>query len=129
MENDYLKRDNDSQDMMKNVKLQNEKLSSTFKVKFKFLFSLSRIICLFKEQIAAIEADHERSILILQNQLQTSKQEIEQLKNRIETLKQINIDNEKESPQISTNNDFNKDDFQSTVSERQQGEVINFSIT
>jgi len=66
---------------------------------------------------------------MLQNQLQTSKQEIEQLKNRIDSLRQANIDNEKESPQIVTNNDFNKDDPPWTFTERQQGEVINLYFT
>jgi predicted RNase H-like nuclease (RuvC/YqgF family) len=66
---------------------------------------------------------------MLQNQLQTSKQEIEQLKNRIESLRQTNIDNEKESTQIVTNNDFNKDDLPWTFTERQQGEVINLYFT
>ncbi|CAF1050221.1 unnamed protein product, partial [Rotaria sordida] len=106
IENDCLKRTNDSHDMMKSVTHQNETLSTTF-----------------KEQIAAIETDHERSISILQNQLQASKQEIEQLKNRIELLRQTtNIDNEKESTQIVFNNDITKDDIPWTYSERQQGE-------
>ncbi len=83
---------------------------------------------ILKEQIASIETDHERSISILQNQLQTSKQEIEQLKNRIELLRPINIENEKELSQIGINNDFNKDDLPLTFSERQQGEVINLSF-
>ncbi|CAF0743899.1 unnamed protein product [Rotaria sordida] len=106
IENDCLKRTNDSHDMMKSVTLQNETLSTTF-----------------KEQIAAIETDHERSISILQNQLQASKQEIEQLKNRIELLRQTtNVDNEKESTQMVFNNDITKDDIPWTYSERQQGE-------
>ncbi|CAF4693066.1 unnamed protein product [Rotaria sp. Silwood1] len=90
---------------MKSVTLQNETLSKTF-----------------KEQIAAIETDHERSISILQNQLQASKQEIEQFKNRIELLRQTNVDNDKESSQIILNNDINKDEIPWTFSERQQGE-------
>ncbi|CAF4993163.1 unnamed protein product [Rotaria sp. Silwood1] len=105
MENECLKRTNDSHDMMKSVTLQNETLSKTF-----------------KEQIAAIETDHERSISILQNQLQASKQEIEQFKNRIELLRQTNVDNDKESSQIILNNDINKDEISWTFSERQQGE-------
>jgi DNA repair exonuclease SbcCD ATPase subunit len=43
MENECLKRTNDSHDMMKNVTLQNETLSSTFKVIFKYIF-FSKII-------------------------------------------------------------------------------------
>jgi predicted RNase H-like nuclease (RuvC/YqgF family) len=93
--------------MMKNVTIQNETLSTTF-----------------KEQISSIEADHERSITMLQNQLQASKQEIEQLKNRIETLRQASIDNEKESPPVVVNNDLNKEELPWTYAERQQGEVI-----
>jgi hypothetical protein len=63
---------------------------------------------------------------MLQNQLQTSKQEIEQLKTRIESLRQTTIENEKESTQIIINNDINKDDLLPwTFSERQQGEVNN----
>jgi predicted RNase H-like nuclease (RuvC/YqgF family) len=79
---------------------------------------------LLKEQIASIETDHERSISILQNQLQASKQEIEQLKTRIESLRQTNIENEKEASQIGVINEFNKDDLPWTYAERQQGEVI-----
>ncbi|CAF2584283.1 unnamed protein product [Rotaria sp. Silwood2] len=105
MENECLKRMNDSHDMMKNVKLENDTLSTTF-----------------KEQITAIKIDHERSISILQNQLQASKQEIEQLKNRMELLRQTNVDNEKESSQVVFNNDINKEDIPWTYSERQQGE-------
>lgn len=78
----------------------------------------------FKDQFAAIQTDHERSISILQNQLQTSKQEIEQLKNRIESMRQANLENEKESSQIVLNNDVNRDDSPWTFTERQQGEVI-----
>ncbi|CAF4282909.1 unnamed protein product, partial [Rotaria magnacalcarata] len=66
MESDCSKRTNDSHDIMKSVTLQNEILSTTY-----------------KEQIAAIQTDNELSISILQNQLQASKQEIEQLKHRI----------------------------------------------
>ncbi|CAF5075805.1 unnamed protein product, partial [Rotaria magnacalcarata] len=66
MESDCSKRTNDSHDIMKSVTLQNEILSTTY-----------------QEQIAAIQTDNELSISILQNQLQASKQEIEQLKHRI----------------------------------------------
>jgi predicted RNase H-like nuclease (RuvC/YqgF family) len=81
----------------------------------------------FKEQIASIEGDRERSISILQNQLKAARQEIEQLKNRIESLRQTNIDNERDSSQIGINNDFSKDDLPWAYAERQQGEVIRLS--
>jgi len=69
----------------------------------------------FKEQIASMESDHERAISILQNQLQTSQQEIHQLKTRIDLLEQTNIDNEKltsnpDTSQIGINNYSNRDD-------------------
>ncbi|CAF1340599.1 unnamed protein product [Adineta steineri] len=105
MEKECLKRTNDSHDMMKDVTIQNETLSSTF-----------------KEQISAIEADHERSIAILQNQLQSSRQEIEQLKNRIDVLRQNSNENEKDIPQAAVINEFSKDDLPWTNVERQQGE-------
>jgi hypothetical protein len=38
MENECLQRTNDSHDMMKNISLQNETLSATFKVKKTFFF-------------------------------------------------------------------------------------------
>ncbi|CAF4999475.1 unnamed protein product, partial [Rotaria socialis] len=105
MESDCSKRTNDSHDMMKSVTIQNEILSTTY-----------------QEQIATIQTDNERSISILQNQLQTSKQEIEQLKNRIESLRQTNADNEKESSQVVINNEINRDEILWTYAERQQGE-------
>ncbi|CAF3983811.1 unnamed protein product, partial [Rotaria magnacalcarata] len=79
-------------------------------------------IFLLKEQIAAIQTDNELSISILQNQLQASKQEIEQLKHRIESLRQTNADNEKESSQVVISNDINRDEILWTYAERQQGE-------
>lgn len=60
---------------------------------------------------------------IVQNQLQMSKQEIEQLKTRVESLRQTAAESEKESSQIVTNNEPIKDDLHWTSSERQQGEV------
>ncbi|UJR23640.1 hypothetical protein I4U23_026625 [Adineta vaga] len=105
MENECLKRTNDSHDMMKDVTLQNETLSAAF-----------------KERISVIETDHERSISILQNQLQSSKQEIEQLKNRIESLRQVNVEHEKETTQVTIVNESNKDDASWAYAERQQGE-------
>lgn len=66
---------------------------------------------------------------LLQNQLQASKQENEQLRSRIESLRQTNIENEKESSQIIVNNDTSKDETLWSYAERQQGEVIKqFSI-
>ncbi len=125
IENECLQRTNDSHDMMKNVTLQNETLSSTFKVN-DFMRKNKNSNCWFQEQIASIEADHERSILILQNQLQTCKQENEQLKIRIDSLRQTNIENEKELSQMIVNNDISKEDLPWTFSERQQGEVKYF---
>jgi len=90
--------------------------------------------CLFKEQIATIESDHKRSISILQNQLQTSEQEIEQLKARIELLQQTNLDNEKltsnsESSQIGIKNNSKRDNTLAwSAYEHQQGEVNILSI-
>jgi len=62
-----------------------------------------------------MESDHERSISILQNQLQTSQQEIHQLKTRIDLLEQTNINKEKlisnpDTSQIGINNHSNRDD-------------------
>lgn len=94
---------------------------------------------IFQEQIASIEFDHERSMNFLQNQLQTARQEIDQLKIRLETLRQTsNVENnEKTSTTTTTTNisdsnstvigikDSNRDDFVAwSVSERQQGEVM-----
>jgi uncharacterized protein YigA (DUF484 family) len=83
-----------------------------------------------KEQITLLESDHEHTISLVHNQLQTSRQEIEQLKNRIDLLRQTNIDNEKvttnnpEQSQIGINNESNRNDVVAwSVSERQQGEV------
>ena len=63
---------------------------------------------------------------MLQNQLQMAKQEIEQLKTRLESLRQTTIENEKESSQIIVNNDSTKEDLPWTSTERQQGEVRSF---
>lgn len=53
-----------------------------------------------------------------------SKQEIEQLKTRLESLRQTAVaESEKESSQIVTNNDSIKEELPWTSSERQQGEV------
>lgn len=52
-----------------------------------------------------------------------AKQEIEQLKNRLESLRQTAVENEKESSQIVVNNDSTKEDLPWTSTERQQGEV------
>ena len=52
-----------------------------------------------------------------------SKQEIEQLKTRLESLRQTAAESEKESSQIVTNNESIKEDLPWTSSERQQGEV------
>ena len=72
----------------------------------------------------------------LQNQLQTARQEIDQLKTRQETLRQTsNVENNEKSSttNISDSNstvttgikDSNRDDFVAwSVSERQQGEVM-----
>lgn len=70
-----------------------------------------------------MEADHERSLSILQNQLQSSKQEIEQLKNRIESLRQVHVEHEKDTPQFAPVNESNKDEVSWSSAERQQGEV------
>ena len=60
---------------------------------------------------------------MLQNQLQASKQEIEQLRGRIESLRQNNIDNEKESSQMSISNEASREDLPWAYAERQEGEV------
>jgi uncharacterized protein YigA (DUF484 family) len=91
-------------------------------------------LILFKEQIVAVESDHQQSISYLENQLQTSREEIEQLKTRIEFFQQTNHANEKltsnsDSSQIGINNYCNRDDpLACSVSERQHTEVNNRSI-
>ena len=61
---------------------------------------------------------------ILQNQLQTSKQEIEQLRTRIESLRQNHMDNnEKESSHMSISHEPSREDLPWTYAERQEGEV------
>ena len=60
---------------------------------------------------------------ILQNQLQSYKQEVEQLKNRIESLRQMHVEHEKEAPQFAPVNESNKDETSWSSAERQQGEV------
>jgi hypothetical protein len=73
-----------------------------------------------------MESEHERAISNFQDQLQISEHEIEQLKIRIESLQQMNIDNEKltETTQIGIKNDSVRDNILAwNVYERQQGEV------
>jgi hypothetical protein len=78
-----------------------------------------------------METDHERSISILQNQLQTSEQEIEQLKTRIKLLQQTIFDNEKltsnsDSSHIGIKSDSNRDNTLAwSTYERQQGGEVN----
>ncbi|CAF3949860.1 unnamed protein product, partial [Rotaria sp. Silwood2] len=111
IENEYLQRINDNDDKLKNALLHNDTLSRAF-----------------KEQIATMESDHEGSISILQNELETSRQEMEQLKIRIDLLRQTNIDNEKltsnpESSHIGINNHCNRaDTLACNTSERQREE-------
>ena len=134
IESDHLQRTNESHEMMKNITLQNETLSIAFKVMSRRLegqFTSFSLHFLFQEQIAAIESDHERSIVFVQNQLQTARQEIEQLKARLETVRQNNLESEKisfpspDSASIGINNHSNRDDILAwSASERQQGEVI-----
>ena len=113
---------------MKNITLQNETLSIAFKVISRLLRLGS--LSVLQEQIAAIESDHERSIVFVQNQLQTARQEIEQLKARLETFRQHSLEVEKiaptvESTSIGINSHSNRDDILAwSASERQQGEVI-----
>ena len=133
IESDHLQRTNECHEMMKNITLQNETLSVAFKVISRRLerpFTPSGR-CLLQEQIAAIESDHERSIIFVQSQLQTTRQEIEQLKARLETVRQNHLESEKissattESASIGINNHSNRDDILAwSASERQQGEVI-----
>ncbi|CAF4525143.1 unnamed protein product, partial [Rotaria sp. Silwood1] len=109
--NEYLQRINDNDDKLKNAILHNDTLSRAF-----------------KEQIATMESDHERSISALQNELETSRQKLEQLQIRIELLRQANIDNEKptsnpESLHIGISNHCNRDDILAcSTPEYQQGE-------
>ncbi|CAF3349870.1 unnamed protein product [Rotaria sp. Silwood1] len=111
IENEYLQRINDNDDKLKNAILHNDTLSRAF-----------------KEQIATMESDHERSISALQNELETSRQKLEQLQIRIELLRQANIDNEKptsnpESLHIGISNHCNRDDILAcSTPEYQQGE-------
>ena len=93
-------------------------------MKLLFQNKIENLISILKEKVTAIEANHERSISILQNHLQASKQEIEQLKSRLESLRQQNLDNDKEPCQFGVNNDNNKEDMSWTYFERQEGEVI-----
>ncbi|CAF4632355.1 unnamed protein product [Rotaria magnacalcarata] len=111
IENEYLQRINDTDDKLKSAILLNETLSTVY-----------------KEQIVSMESDYERSISTLKNELETTRQELEQLKIRIDLLRQTNIDNEKltsntESSQIGINNHSNRDDtLACSTCERQQGE-------
>ena len=72
-----------------------------------------------------MESEHERAISNYQDQLKTSELEIEQLKTRIESLWQTNIDNEKlTSSNIGINNDPIRDNTLAwNVYERQHTEV------
>lgn len=72
-----------------------------------------------------IESDHHRTVSLLQNQLQAAKQEIEQMKNRIEVLRQNTSESEKDATTLSNNNDQTRDDLLWNSFERQQGEVLN----
>lgn len=82
-----------------------------------------------KEQIATIESDHERSISILQNQLQTSEQEIEQLKTRLTNLDNEKLTSNSESSQIGIKNNSKRDNTLAwSAYEHQQGEVNILSI-
>ena len=137
IENEYLQRINDTDDKLKSAILLNETLSTAYKVKYKIKLKQNFIALhrfFFKEQIASMESDHERSISILQNELETARQELEQLKIRIDLLRQTNIDNEKltsntESSQIGINNHSNRDDILAcNTCERQRGEVNIHSI-
>ncbi|CAF3307816.1 unnamed protein product [Rotaria socialis] len=111
IENEYLQRINDIDDKLKSAILLNETLSTVY-----------------KEQIVSMESDYEHSISTLKNELETTRQELEQLKIRIDLLRQTNIDNEKltsntESSQIGINNHSNRDDtLACSTCERQQGE-------
>ncbi|CAF3764235.1 unnamed protein product, partial [Rotaria sordida] len=112
IENEYLQRINDNDDKLKNAILHNDTLSTAF-----------------KEQISTIESDHKHTISILQNDLEISRQEIQQLKIHIELLQQTNIDNKEnstsnpESSHIGINNHCNRDDtLACSTDERQQGE-------
>ncbi len=84
--------------------------------------------------MATIESEHERAIAILQTQLQTSEQDIEQLKTAIELLQQTHRDNEKlisnsDSSDIGIKNDPSRNNTLAwSDHERQQGEVIICSI-
>ena len=73
--------------------------------------------------MTTIESDHQRILLTLQNQLQTSKQEIEQLKLRLESIRQNNVETEKESQLFTSVHELSKDESQWNSTERQQGEV------
>lgn len=87
-----------------------------------------------------MESDHERSMSILQNELENCRQEFELLKIRFGLLQQTNIDYEKrisnlESSQIGINSHFSTDDTPACrTSEYQQEEVtirfilFNYSI-
>ncbi|CAF4152065.1 unnamed protein product, partial [Rotaria sordida] len=112
IENEYLQRINDNDDKLKNAILHNDTLSTAF-----------------KEQISTMESDHKHTISISQNDLEISRQEIQQLKIHIELLQQTNIDNKEnstsnpESSHIGINNHCNRDDtLACSTDERQQGE-------
>ena len=82
-----------------------------------------------------MEFEYTNKISLLQNQLENSKEEIEQLKIYLESLlKQTNLANEKltsntDSSKIGIKNDSNKDNTLAWSDyERQQGEVNILSI-
>lgn len=93
-----------------------------------------KVICLLKEQIATMESDHKQAISILKNQLETSEQEIEQLKIRIEYFQQTILNNEKltsnsDTSQIGIKNELNRDNTLAwSAYEHQEGEVNILSI-
>ena len=88
--------------------------------------AVSNAPCSFlsKEKIAAIEADHTRSLSMLRSQYQAAKQETEQWKTRLELVRQNNLENEKEPSPVTFSNESNRDDLPWTHAERQQGEVM-----
>ena len=92
LESTYSQRINDSFDTIKEAALQNETLSMAFKVagdnRPRSIGTSLRV----QEQLTTLDADHERSIAALHSQLHVTRQEMDELRVRLDEFRQASSD-------------------------------------